>query len=208
MATRHLLRTLALLVFVAGCGGGDEGGTEVVQGALDTPPAPSPTSTPVEPAVGADSAAVPATEATPPATTPSGATPSTEVAEVDAGADSSASLNANKDAFSDAQVVREVFSYTGGSRDPFVSLLEISRVGPELPDLSLVAIYYDTRSPSNSVVVMREKVSSKRHNLRQGDRIGRIRVASIRPKDVTFTIDDFGTDRQETLTLRKQEDTP
>jgi len=207
VATRHLLRTLALLAFAAGCGGGDEGGTEVVQGALDTPPAPSPTSTPVEPAVGGDSVATPVTEATPPAPTPD-ATPSTDVAAVDAGADSSAPINATKGALDDAQVVREVFSYTGGSRDPFVSLLEISRVGPELPDLTLVAIYYDTRNPSNSVVVMREKVSSKRHNLRQGDRIGRIRVASIRPKDVTFSIDDFGTERQETLTLRKQEDTP
>lgn len=204
MATRHLLRTLALLAFVAGCGGGDEGGTEVVQGALDTPPAPSPTSSPVEPAVGGESDSTPSTEAVSPPST----APSTDVDAVDAPEDSSASINANKGVFDDAQVVRESFSYTGGSRDPFVSLLDLSRVGPELPDLTLVAIYYDTRNPSNSVVVMREKVSSKRHNLRQGDRIGRIRVVSIRPKDVTFSIDDFGTERQETLTLRKQEDTP
>ena len=55
---------------------------------------------------------------------------------------------------------------------------------------------------------MREKVSAKRYNLRPGDRIGRMRVATVRPKDVTFTIDDFGTERQETLSLRKQEETP
>jgi hypothetical protein len=103
---------------------------------------------------------------------------------------------------------RESFSYTGGSRDPFVSLLANSRVGPELPDLSLVAIYYDTRNPSNSVAVLREKIGGKRYNLRQGDRIGRIRVSGIRPKDVTFSIDDFGTERQQTVSLRKQEETP
>jgi hypothetical protein len=31
-------------------------------------------------------------------------------------------------------------------------------------------------------------------------------VAQIRPKDVVFTIEDFGFERQETLSLRKQED--
>ncbi|MBX3147980.1 MAG: hypothetical protein KF785_14540 [Gemmatimonadales bacterium] len=101
---------------------------------------------------------------------------------------------------------RESFSYGGGSRDPFQSLLASSRVGPELPDLVLVAIYYDTRSTSGSVVVMREKVGNRKYNLRPGDRLGRMRVTSVRPKDVTFTIDDFGTERQETVSLRKQEE--
>lgn len=101
---------------------------------------------------------------------------------------------------------RESFSYGGGSRDPFQSLLATSRVGPELPDLVLVAIYYDTRSTSSSVVVMREKVGNRKYNLRPGDRLGRMRVTSVRPKDVTFTIDDFGTERQETVSLRKQEE--
>ena len=36
--------------------------------------------------------------------------------------------------------------------------------------------------------------------------IGRLRVTQIRPKDVVFTIQDFGYERQETLSLRKQED--
>lgn len=101
---------------------------------------------------------------------------------------------------------RESFSYAGGSRDPFVSLLANAKVGPELPDLLLVAIYYDTRNPSASVVVMREKVGGKKYNLRPGDRLGRMRVTTVRPKDVTFAIDDFGTERQETVSLRKQEE--
>jgi hypothetical protein len=58
------------------------------------------------------------------------------------------------------------------------------------------------------VAVLREKIGGKRYNLRQGDRIGRIRVSGIRPKDVTFSIDDFGTERQQTVSLRKQEETP
>jgi hypothetical protein len=102
---------------------------------------------------------------------------------------------------------RESFSYTGGSRDPFLSLLANRRVGPELPDLMLVAVYYDTRNTVNSVAVLREKIGGKRYNLRQGDRIGRARVSAIRPKEVMFLIDDFGTERQQTLSLRKQEET-
>jgi hypothetical protein len=77
-------------------------------------------------------------------------------------------------------------------------------VGPELPDLILVAIYYDTRNPGASVVVMREKVGGRKFSLRPGDRLGRLRVTEVRPKDVVFTIDDFGTERQETVSLRKE----
>ena len=87
-----------------------------------------------------------------------------------------------------------------------MSLLSTTKVGPELPDLVLVAIYYDTRNPAGSVVVMREKIGNRKYNLRTGDRLGRMRVTGVRPKDVTFTIDDFGTERQETVSLRKQED--
>lgn len=124
------------------------------------------------------------------------------------GADSAARADAAADSATEEEETlgRESFSYGGGSRDPFVSLLSTSRVGPELPDLILVAIYYDTRSPSSSVVVLREKVGSRKYNLRPGDRLGRMRLTSVRPKDVTFSIDDFGTERQETVSLRKQEE--
>lgn len=100
---------------------------------------------------------------------------------------------------------RETYSYTGASRDPFESVLNIGTAGPELADLLLVAIYYQERSPAGSVAVLRDRVSGKRYAVREGERLGRMRIASIRPKDVTFSIDDYGTERQQTLTLRKQE---
>ena len=62
------------------------------------------------------------------------------------------------------------------------------------------------RSAANSVAIVRDKKSTKRYKLRTGDQVGRLRVAQIRPKDVVFTIEDFGFERQETLSLRKQED--
>ena len=110
----------------------------------------------------------------------------------------------------EASLQREVYSYAGGGRDPFESLLESSLIGPELSDLSLVAIYIDHNVPERSVVVLRERVTGKRFNLHDGDRLGRIRVAGIRERDVDFIVDDFGTDRRETLSLRRlqEEQTP
>ena len=103
------------------------------------------------------------------------------------------------------EVMRETFAYSGGSRDPFASLLNTSAAGPEIGSLDLVGVYQDLRNSSNSVVVLREKATAKRHKLRVGDQLGRARLVQIRPRDAVFTIRDFGFERQETLSLRKQE---
>jgi hypothetical protein len=103
------------------------------------------------------------------------------------------------------EVMRETFAYAGGARDPFASLIDVDKAGPEVSDLDLVGVYMDLRSPSNNVVVLRERTSSKRHKLRVGDQLGRARLTQIRPRDAVFMIQDFGFERQETLSLRKQE---
>lgn len=102
-------------------------------------------------------------------------------------------------------LVRETYAYAGGPRDPFVSVLDMASVGPEFPDLELVGLYYIANAPSTSVVVLRDRLTGKKYTVREGERLGRMRIASIRSKDVTFTIDDYGTERQETLTIRKPE---
>ena len=102
---------------------------------------------------------------------------------------------------------REEYAYSGGSRDPFASVLLSGTVGPELPDLDLVGVYYFARNPAASAAVLRDRVSGKSFTVREGVRIGRMRVTAIRAKDVVFTIDDYGTERQETLSIRKQEGT-
>ncbi len=108
---------------------------------------------------------------------------------------------------SEAALLRESFAYGGAPRDPFASLIKTAHAGPELGDLQLVGIYEDLRYSGNSIAVLREKTKEgKRHKLRVGDQLGRLRVTQIRPKDVVFTIQDFGYERQETLSLRKQED--
>lgn len=105
-------------------------------------------------------------------------------------------------------VQRETFAYVGGTRDPFASLISMKATGPSIENLLLVGVY-EARSGSvdNSVAVLREKDSGKRYMLREGDRIGRMQVVAIATKDVTFRIEEFGFERQQTLSLRKQEET-
>jgi hypothetical protein len=109
----------------------------------------------------------------------------------------------------ETEVLRETFTYAGGSRDPFVSLISTAKVGPEFSDLVLVGVYLDLRHASNSVAVLHDKNSGKRYKLRVGDQVGRLKVAQIRQQDVVFTVEDIGFERQETLSMRKrEEDTP
>ncbi|MBP6667885.1 MAG: hypothetical protein KA180_00440 [Gemmatimonadales bacterium] len=106
----------------------------------------------------------------------------------------------------ETEVLRETFTYAGGARDPFASLITEDKVGPEFNDLLLVGVYLDLRRASNSVAVLRDKTNQKRYKLRVGDRLGRLKVAQIRQADVVFTVEDIGFERQETLSLRKREE--
>ena len=103
------------------------------------------------------------------------------------------------------EVMRETFAYSGGSRDPFASLLNTTAAGPEIGSLELVGVYQNLRNSDNSVVVLRDKATAKRYKLRVGDQVGRAKLVQIKPRDAVFTIRDFGFERQETLSLRKQE---
>jgi hypothetical protein len=104
------------------------------------------------------------------------------------------------------EVMRETFAYAGGTRDPFASLITKDDSSIEIGNLDLVGVYLDLRTPSNNVVVLREKgTDGKRHKMRVGDQLGRSRLVQIRARDAVFMIADFGYERQETLSLRKQE---
>lgn len=104
------------------------------------------------------------------------------------------------------EITRETYAYGGATRDPFSSLINVKSTGPEFVNLQLVAIYQDLRYAGNSIAVVRDKAANKRYSVRAGDRIGNIRVAQIRQRDVVFTIEDLGFERQETLSLRKREE--
>ncbi|HEU5262455.1 MAG TPA: hypothetical protein VFU41_13645 [Gemmatimonadales bacterium] len=105
-------------------------------------------------------------------------------------------------------LVREVFAYEGGGRDPFLSLLKSGDIRPLLQDLKLVGIYYDSRYPARSVAVLRDVTNGKIYRVKPGDIIGRLKTTTIRPREIVFTVQEFGFERQETLSLARQEVTP
>ena len=99
------------------------------------------------------------------------------------------------------RIDREVFTYdAAGRRDPFVSLLSTSDLRPLFSDLLLVVINYDPQR-RNSVAIMRDATTKEQYRVRQGQLIGRMRVAAIEQKRVLFTIDEFGFSRQESLVI-------
>ena len=105
-------------------------------------------------------------------------------------------------------LLREVFAYEGGGRDPFMSLLKSGDVRPLLSDLKLTTIVYDGRFAARSVAVLRDITNRRIYRVKTGDIIGRLKVTQIRPREIVFTVQEFGFERQETLSLTRQEETP
>ena len=105
-------------------------------------------------------------------------------------------------------LLREVFAYEGGGRDPFMSLLRSGDVRPLMSDLKLTTIVYDARYAARSVAVLRDITNRRIYHVKTGDIIGRLKVTQIRPREIVFTVQEFGFERQETLSLAKQEETP
>jgi len=103
---------------------------------------------------------------------------------------------------------REVFAYEGGGRDPFMSLLKSGDVRPLISDLKLTTIVYDGRFAARSVAILRDITNRRIYRVKTGDIVGRLKVTQIRPREVVFTVQEFGFERQETLSLAKQEETP
>ena len=116
--------------------------------------------------------------------------------------------SARRDSTPTIAMVREKFAYEGGGRDPFVSLLKSGDIRPLLSDLKLVGIYYDQRYPVRSVAVLRDVTNGKRYRAKAGDVLGRLKVTQIRPREIVFTVQEFGFERQESLQLAKQGGTP
>jgi hypothetical protein len=96
---------------------------------------------------------------------------------------------------------REVFRYERSARrDPFVSLMASGDLRPVITDLRVSVIVHDPGG-RNSVAVIRDMSTKEQYRVRVGSSLGRVRVSRIDPKSVTFTIEEFGYSRQETLGL-------
>jgi hypothetical protein len=96
---------------------------------------------------------------------------------------------------------REVFSYEQtGRRDPFVSLMTVGELRPMISDLTISGILIDPTG-RNSVAVLRDVSSKEQYRVKVGQQLGRMRVARITQKAVTFTIEEFGYSRQQELAM-------
>jgi len=99
-------------------------------------------------------------------------------------------------------VMREQFAYDrDGRRDPFVSLMTTTDLRPTLSDLRLTSVLYD-QSGRRPVAIMRDSIAGVQWRVTTGMTLGRMRVSSIRPRVVVFTIEEFGFSRQDSLMLR------
>jgi hypothetical protein len=113
------------------------------------------------------------------------------------GDDASVAVRGGKD---EVGFRREAFSYErSGRRDPFLSLLHSHDLRPMINDLKLVAVLYDP--VGRSWAVMRDMTTKEQYRVKVGQQLGRMRVTQIHPKSVTFTIEEIGFSRQQTLAL-------
>lgn len=101
-------------------------------------------------------------------------------------------------------VYREAFSYVdGGRRDPFVSLMLSGELRPILTDLQLTGVVYDEERPANSVALLVDISTGESYRRRINEVLGRMKVTKIGREDITFSIDEFGLSRSETLIIDK-----
>jgi hypothetical protein len=99
-----------------------------------------------------------------------------------------------------ATIERETFRYDrSGRRDPFVSLMTSGELRPLITELRVTAIAFSPRG--NSVAILRDLGTKEQYRVRVGESLGRMRVARINQRSITFTIEEFGFSRQETLNL-------
>jgi hypothetical protein len=97
-------------------------------------------------------------------------------------------------------ILRESYDYSReGRRDPFVSLLTTNELRPTMSDLRLTGILFD--QGGRSVATLRDIGTNASYRVVTGATLGRMRVSAIRLKTVVFTIDEFGTTRQDSLVI-------
>ncbi len=141
-------------------------------------------------------------EAPPPPEQP--ATPPPEETAVPEGSAPGAQAAEEAQSEPGTELVREVFSFRGSGRDPFISLLRSGDVRPLLEDLRVTAINFNPRYPSASVAVLRDTTVQQRYTVRVGDEVGRLRIVAIRESEVMVIIEEFGVERQRVIRMRRR----
>ncbi|UCD25759.1 MAG: hypothetical protein JSW51_07560 [Gemmatimonadota bacterium] len=102
----------------------------------------------------------------------------------------------------ETELLREVYSFQGTGRDPFLSLLRSNDIRPLPQDLTVTSVTYDASYSTRSVALLRDTVANKAYPVRVGDELGRLRVVEINPGNVVLVMDEFGSERRIVLNQR------
>ncbi len=103
---------------------------------------------------------------------------------------------------------REVFRYQAAGRpDPFRSLLGTADLGVRVEDLALRGVVYHP-DPSRSVAMLLREGAERPIRARVGDRIGGIRILTIRTNSIDVLVEELGVARRETLRITRAPATP
>lgn len=98
-------------------------------------------------------------------------------------------------------IYREAFAYdAGGRRDPFISLMLSGELRPIITDLSLTGVIYDPEG-RRSIALLVDASTGEAYRVRVGQSLARMKVTRIGMQDITFSIDEFGLSRSETLII-------
>lgn len=127
----------------------------------------------------------------------------------DAPADAAADTTAVADTAEDVSYRREVFTYpTAGRSDPFRPPQVGAGTGPHFEDLSLAGLIFAPEV--GSVAILKDRSTGKRHRVRDGERLGTVRIVEIRRDAVVFSVQGVAGPRREVLqaTREEQEENP
>lgn len=110
------------------------------------------------------------------------------VADTMAGEDSSGAPEGSTGGTTDpVSYQREVFDYPSfGRRDPFRSRTGGVTEGPRFENLVLSGVIYNPRV--GSVAVLVDRATGRRHRVREGQRLGQMRIDSIRRSEVELLL--------------------
>jgi hypothetical protein len=101
------------------------------------------------------------------------------------------------------QIMREVFTYAGrGRRDPMVSLMSSADIRPLISEVEVISILYTGNATTSMAVLRHLTAQNVIYRVKVGDMLGRMTVARIEPREVFFTLDEFGFSRTERLAVK------
>jgi nucleoid-associated protein YgaU len=140
---------------------------------------------------------------TTPATQKGAPAPGKAGAKAPAKGDSVSAVQLGGSRRSQVTIYREAFTYnSGGLRDPFVSLMLSGELRPIITDLVLTGVIYDPDG-KRSVALLVDASTGESYRVRAGQTLARMKVTKIGMQDITFSIDEFGLSRSETLIIDK-----